>query len=341
VARKDDPDRFLPKSFLKRLDESHEARARLLHVEKVLESDRVREWLRGEEVDEAKTIRSLRDRRLELMERVARSDEDAEKRRPSLEDATGPTVSISRRPLTGIRDLDFRYPFGCAPSEGSVPVPLPLEGPSVVPPPGDNAGGAIVTLHTADPWEAPEPHHVASLRKSFTLFSFDQSFWLKNWRWVIPFPCAPCDSRLSYRVYVETGGLFGANAFGVGLWNWINVRELPDVTGGIDFGSIPDYEVWPIDRSWPLTASFMFESIWAGVTLEGTLSVKNGQSPVVAILMGAMVAMAFGQFRILNSGFHPWEMQRFPPGGYPQPQDFPFHARVHYRYEPIGPVISP
>jgi hypothetical protein len=343
MAKQDDPNRFFPKSFLKRLDEEHLARAGLLHVESVLDqSERMSEWLRGEDVDAAQTIRSLKGRRLELMERVAGYDEAAEKRRASVKDATGPTVSISRRPFVGIGDIDIRYPFGCAPSEGSVPVPLPLEGPSVVPPAGDNASGQILTINTTDPWEASEPHHQASLRKSLNFPNlFEQSYWLKNWRWVIPFPCAPCDSRLSYRVYVETGGLFGASAFSVGLWNWINARELPNVTGGVDFASIPDYEVWPISRSWPGFASFTFQEVWGGVTLEGALGVKDGQSPVVAILMGAMVGMAFGQFRIINSGFHPWEMQLFPPGGWPQQWHLQFHAKVHYRYTPSGPIVSP
>ena len=44
---------------------------------------------------------------------------------------------------------------------------------------------------------------------------------------------------------------------------------------------------------------------------------------------------------ILNAGFHPWEMQLFPPGGWPDPRDASFHAKVHYRYTPAGPVISP
>ena len=113
------------------------------------------------------------------------------------------------------------------------------------------------------------------------------------------------------------------------------------MTGGINFGTVPDYEVWPISRLWPGSASFTYESIWGGVTLEGALGVKDGQAPVVAILMGAIVGVGFGSFRVINAGFHPWEMQLFPPGGYPQQWHYQFHARVHYRYTPAGPVIFP
>ena len=343
MARQDDPSQFFPKPFLKRLDEEHVVRARLLHAESVLDSGRVSEWLKDLDVEEGVTIRTLRDRQSELMESVARFDEAGEKRRSAVKGYTGPTVSISRRPLADLGNIDVRYPFGCPPSEGSVPVPLPLEGPSVVPPAGHNASGQILTIPTiTDPWEAMEPHYRAELSKrpSFP-YRVEQSYWLKNWRWIIPFPCAPCDSRLTYRMYVETGGAFGANGISVGLWNWINVRELSSVTGGINFGTVPDYEVWPISRLWPGSASFTYESIWGGVTLEGALGVKDGQAPVVAILMGAIVGVGFGSFRVINAGFHPWEMQLFPPGGYPQQWHYQFHARVHYRYTPAGPVISP
>ena len=169
----------------------------------------------------------------------------------------------------------------------------------------------------------------------FPLFSL--SYWLRNWRFVIPFPCAVCDSRLIYRVYFEIGGLFGASALSAGLWNWINVREIPDVSAGIDFASLPDYEVWPIDRRWPFLASFMFEEIWDGVTLEGSLAVTKGKAPVLAIIVGAIVGVAAGEFRIINAGFHPWEMQLFPPGGWPEPWHLQFHAKVHYgTSRPVG-----
>lgn len=341
--KKDDQDRHYPDKLIRQLDEAHLARARLLHTESLLDDPvRVRDWLHDEDVDEAETVRGLRVRRRELLEQVNRYDEAAEKERAGLKDRSGPVVRIARRPFVDVADLGIRWPFGCAPVEGSVAVPVPLQGTSVVPPAGDNASGQITTIPTTDPWEATEPHYQGSLRAGFKFPNFfDQSFWLRNWRYVIPFPCAPCDTRLTYRVYIESGGLFRASAFSVGLWNWINVRELPDVTGGIDFSTVPDYEVWPISRTWPTTASFMFESIWGGVTLEGSLAVKDGQSPVVGILMGAIVGMAFGQFGILNAGFHPWEMQLFPPGGYPQPWHIPFHAKVHYRYASPEPVISP
>ena len=340
-TKKDDLSGAFPDKLIRQLDEAHLARARLLHVESLLDSpERVREWLRDEDIDETETIRGLRARRTELLERVGRDDEAAEKRRASLKNRSGPVARIARHPFAELPDLNIRWPFGCAPSEGSVPVPLPLQGTSVVPPASANASGAITTIPTTDPWEATEPHYRGELRAGFKFPNFfDQSYWLRNWRWVIPFPCAPCDATLTYRVYVEAGGLFRASAFSVGLWNWINVRELPDVTGGIDFSTVPDYEVWPISRTWPTTASFMFEEIWGGVTLEGSLPVKDGAPPVVGILVGAMVGMAFGQFTIFNAGFHPWEMQLVPPGGWPDPRHFPFHAKVHYRYTPAGAVV--
>ncbi len=342
MAKQEDTDRFFPEKLLRRLDDEHLARAELLHTQEVLENgDRLSNWLRGEDVNEDDIVRSLRQRRGELMDTLDTAQDAADKRRGEVE-LGGPRASMSRRRAVGLADIGIYWPFGCAPSEGTVPVPLPLQGPSTVPPAGDNASGQILTLPTSDPWEAMEPHYVGTLRKRFSFpFFFRQSYWLRNWRWVIPFPCAPCDSVLSYRVYVECGGAFSAAGFSAGLWNWINVREFPTVSGGVDFSSVPDYEVWPLSASWPGSASFTWNPIWSGVTLEGSMSVKDGQAPVLAVLMGAIVGLAFGQFQVINAGFHPWEMQVFPPGGYPEPHEFQYHAKVHYRFTPPSPVIAP
>ena len=69
------------------------------------------------------------------------------------------------------------------------------------------------------------------------------------------------------------------------------------------------------------------------MTLQGSLDVKAGKAPVLAMIVGAVVGVAGGEFRIINAGFHPWEMQLFPPGGHPHQWDLSFHAKVHYRYE--------
>jgi hypothetical protein len=271
-----------------------------------------------------------------LLERLERLEGGRETAQTA--EASRLAARIARRPLVDWGDLGIRYPFGCAPSEGSVPVPVPLAGTSSVP--GGGATGAITTIPTTDPWEAVEPHYQGVLRAGPSLPLFGLVYWLRNWRFVIPFPCAPCDSRLTYRVYIETGGLFGANALSAGLWNWINVREIADVSAGIDFTALPDYEVWPISRTWPFMASFTFEEIWSGVTLQGSLDVKAGKAPVLAMIVGAVVGVAGGEFRIINAGFHPWEMQLFPPGGFPHQWDLSFHAKVHYRYEDPGPIIA-
>ncbi len=341
VKKKDkqDPGRFFPEPFVKALDEAHEARAQLLHVEGLLgDWDRAREWLRDEDADELETYRALKAQRGELVERVGALERARDETKSAKADKMTLTARAARRPLVEWGDIGIRYPFGCPASEGSVLVPVALEGTSVVP---SGGSGAITTIPTTDPWEASEPHYQGVLQKGLAFPFFDLSHWLRNWRYVIPFPCAACDSRLTYRVYFETGGLFRANAFSAGLWNWINVREIPDVSAGIDFGSLPDYEVWPINRRWPFFASFMFEEVWGGVTLQGSMVVKQGRAPVLAVIVGAIVGLSGGEFRIFNAGFHPWEMELFPPGGHPQPWHIPFHAKVHYRYEPTGGVLLP
>jgi hypothetical protein len=334
-----DVERFFPEEFVRSLDEAHEARAEMSHVQALLgDWGRVREWLRDEEENEGDTYRGLKARRAELLEGTLELDRVKEESAKE-GDNGGPAVRVARRPFVDWGDIAVPYPPGCPPSEGSVPVPVFLQGASVVP--GGGATGAIMPIPTTDPWEASEPHYQGVLRIPLRFPLFSLSYWLRNWRFVIQFPCALCDSRLTYRVYFEEGGLFGANALSAGLWNWINVREIPDVSGGIDFGSLPDYEVWPIDQTWPFLPNFMFAEIWDGVTLQGAMGVQKGKAPVLALIVGVIVGVAGGTFRIFNAGFHPWEMQLFPPGGYPQPWQLQYHAKVHYRYDPAGPVVHP
>jgi hypothetical protein len=83
------------------------------------------------------------------------------------------------------------------------------------------------------------------------------------------------------------------------------------------------------------------EEIWNGVTLEGSFAVKQGKAPVLAVIVGVIVGLAGGRFTIFNAGFHPWQMQLFPPGGFPEPWDLQYHAKAHYRYEPSGGVFFP
>ena len=335
----DDLERFFPEAFVGSLDEAHEARAEMSHTEALLgDWGRVREWLRDEDEDEDDTYRGLKARRAELLERTVEL-ERARDERATKGDHGGPAARVARRPLVDWGGIVLPYPPGCPPSEGSLPVPVFLAGTSVVP--GGGATGAIMPIPTTDPWEASEPHYQGVLRIPPGFPFFNLSYWLRNWRFVIQFPCALCDSRLTYRVYFEEGGAFGANALSAGLWNWINVREIPDVSAGIDFGPLPDYEVWPIDQTWPFLPNFMLEEIWGGVTLQGSMGVQKGKAPVLALILGVIVGAAGGVFRIFNAGFHPWEMQLFPPGGYPQPWQLQYHAKVHYRYDPAGPVLHP
>jgi hypothetical protein len=338
VSNEDEVDRFFPEPFIRSLDEAHETRARMSHVAGLLADwGRVRDWLRDEDEDEdedeRETYRGLKAQRATLVDLIVELERARDDRAKDA-DHEGPAVRVAHRPLVDWGDIGI-YPPGCPPSEGSVPVPIFLQGTTEVP--GGGATGEIVPHSTTDPWEASEPHYQGGLQN----LSDSMSVWLRNWRCVIQFPCALCDSRLMYRVYFEEGGAFAATAGSAGLWNWINVREIPDVSAGIDFGSLPDYEVWPIDRTWPNHPNFMSAEIWNGVTLQGSMAVQKGKAPVLALIVGVIVGVANGVFRIFIGGFHPWEMQLFPPGGFANQSDFQYHARVHYRYDPPGPVFHP
>ena len=129
-----DIDELFPESLLQRLEEAHEARAQLLHVETLLgEWRRVRDWLRDEDEDELETYRGLKALRAELLERMSSLETTREGQVKPTTDRSGPAARVVRRPFVDWGDIGIRYPFGCAPSEGSVLVPVALEGTSVVP----------------------------------------------------------------------------------------------------------------------------------------------------------------------------------------------------------------
>ena len=79
----------------------------------------------------------------------------------------------------------------------------------------------------------------------------------------------------------------------------------------------------------------MVDYIWDGVTLQGAMGVQKGKAPVIALIVGVIVGVAGGMFRIFNAGFHPWEMQLFPPGGYPDPGDYRITPKNKTPTEPV------
>ena len=339
MSSENDVERFFPESFTRSLDEAHEARAEMSHVEALLgDWGRVREWLRDEAEDEAETYRGLKARRAELLERTF-EHESARDERAKNREHEGPAVRVARRPLVDWGDIVVPYPPGCPPSEGSVPVPAFLQE-------RQWSRAAVRWVRSCrfrrpTPGRRSEPHYQGVLRipPRFPLFSL--SNWVRNWRFVIQFPCALCDSRLTYRVYFEEGGAFDTNALSAGLWNWINVREIPDVSAGIDFGSLPDYEVWPIDESWPFLPNFMADYIWDGVTVQGSMGVQKGKAPVIALIVGVIVGVAGGMFRIFNAGFHPWGDAAVPAGWIPAARGHPISRQGALPLRPGRPSLPP
>ena len=64
-------ERLFPEAFVRSLDETHQARAEMSHVEALLgDWGRAREWLGDEDEDERDTYRGLKARRAELLERT-------------------------------------------------------------------------------------------------------------------------------------------------------------------------------------------------------------------------------------------------------------------------------
>src|SRR4029450_2838742 len=100
-----DLERFFPESFDRSLDEAHEVRVQLSHVEALIgDWGRVREWLRDEEEDERETYRGLKGGRAEFFERRVEREREREERAEKKEHA-GPVVQVTRRPLVDWGDI--------------------------------------------------------------------------------------------------------------------------------------------------------------------------------------------------------------------------------------------
>ncbi len=153
-------------------------------------------------------------------------------------------------------------------------------------------------------------------------------FWLRTWKYLIPFPPPTTLSNLTYRfdVYAMIS-LFNG---GIGqLMSFVSVGETADLQQGVDVTVNIDGG-WPIyhDLSQPTTYyNGSYGYIDGSATTQRTFEVGTGQVPGVAIVVGAIVGLPMQ-----------WEVELFFAGvGYShifigsENQS----GRIAYSYEPI------
>ena len=122
---------------------------------------------------------------------------------------------------------------------------------------------------------------------------------MRNWRFVIPFPCAPCDARLTYRVYIEDGrGCSESNTLRVrACGTGSTSARSPDVLGGDRLrratrlrGLADQPNTGP---SWP---SFTTRrDLERGDPARVARRTQAGKAPVLAMIVGVLVGVAGGE----------------------------------------------
>ena len=119
-------------------------------------------------------------------------------------------------------------------------------------------------------------------------------FWIRNWKYLVPFPPPTTESRLTYRFNV--GG--SASVFFEGgetmLMNFVSVGETGNLTTGNDV-------VATTGAGWPLMADLTqpapgynghYGSIDGSVSVQRSFMVPAGHVPAVAIVVGVIASLS-------------------------------------------------
>ena len=160
-------------------------------------------------------------------------------------------------------------------------------------------------------------------------------FWLRNWKYLIPFPPPSGLSLLTYRFNVYA--FFGINFPGGhgNVMSFVSLGETPNLTTGTNV-------TIGIDAGWPLVADLNQQTpsynghygyIDGQLTVQRSFMVGAGHVPGVAVIVGAVCGLAMGSEVALY----------FPGAGYsnigissPDPVSRTAYSigRVEYSYEP-------
>jgi hypothetical protein len=159
-------------------------------------------------------------------------------------------------------------------------------------------------------------------------------FWIRSWKYLIPFPPPSVDSRLTYRF--EASALFSI-FFGGGeanVMSFVTLGETPGLTTGTN---VPV----GIDGGWPVIADLKeprpqynghYGNVAGRVTVQRSFMVAGGRVPGVAVVVGAIGALSMmSQVNLFFGGIGESSISiRSEAGG----------GRVEYSYEPQL-VMSP
>lgn len=167
----------------------------------------------------------------------------------------------------------------------------------------------------------------------------DLHIWLRNWKYVIPFPCTPSRAHLTYTFKVTTAfRIGGANVADGTVMSFVSIGEQPAFGAGVEI-DVNQGAGWPVvaDLTQPVVSESGgidyngFFGVLSGETIiQGTFSVTAGSTPAIGVVVGAIALISSGSC-----------LFRFHGGSQLIPSSTDgVRGIAQYRYEPIL-VIAP
>jgi hypothetical protein len=166
----------------------------------------------------------------------------------------------------------------------------------------------------------------------------DLHAWLRNWKYVIPFPCTPSRARLTYTFKIRTEfRVGGADVADGTVMSFVSVGEQPKFGAGVEI-DVDEDAGWPVfaDLTQPV-GEFPnwdydgFMGVISGETVvQGTFSVPADNTPAIGVIVGAIALISSGDclFRFQGGS-------RIIPSSTDGLRGF-----AQYRYEPTLVVAS-
>jgi hypothetical protein len=119
-------------------------------------------------------------------------------------------------------------------------------------------------------------------------------FWIHNWKYLVPFPAPPVESRLTYQfgVYARNH-IFWSGGEGMAM-AFVSIGETGNLTTGTNI--VPN-----VDGGWPLMHDLKqsapaynghYGYIEGEVVVQRSFMVPGGRVPAIAIVVGAVAALS-------------------------------------------------
>jgi hypothetical protein len=204
---------------------------------------------------------------------------------------------LSARPISPARFNSRLGIFGFG-SSGAVQVAPASEDTDVVAQGPFPHTGEIVTIPGSYPGSVSFSGHLTVGPDEIPPDQYDPTinyFWLRNWKYLIPFPPVSGLSRLTYRFDVDVLVSLHFSGGEGNVMSFVSLGETPNLTTGTNV-------TVDIDGGWPLMADLTqpdpqgyngsYGFVQGQVTVQRSFMVAGGHVPGVAVIVGAIGALS-------------------------------------------------